>query len=90
MRSFRRLVLVLTDGEPSDVDVPDPLDLVEDSRRAVLGLRSRGIDAFAVVLGTRGAETATRIFGRSGHAVLRRLEDLPARLSELYFRLSHR
>ncbi len=90
VRSFRRLVLVLTDGEPSDIDVADPLDLVEDSRRAVLGLRARGIDSFAVVLGTGGAETARRMFGRSGHAVLRRLEDLPGRLSDLYFRLSRR
>jgi nitric oxide reductase NorD protein len=90
VRSFRRLVLVLTDGEPSDIDVADPLDLVEDSRRAVLGLRSRGIDSFAVVLGTQGAEPATRMFGRSGRATLRRLEDLPGRLSDLYFRLSRR
>jgi nitric oxide reductase NorD protein len=90
VRSFRRLILVLTDGEPSDIDVPDPLDLVEDSRRAVLGLRARGIDTFAVLLGTRGVEAATRMFGRAGHAPLRRLEDLPARLSELYFRLSRR
>jgi len=90
VRSFRRLVLVLTDGEPSDIDVPDPLDLVEDARRAVLGLRAGGIDAFAVVLGPAGAETAARIFGRAGHVALRRLEDLPARLSDLYFRLSRR
>ncbi len=90
VRSFRRLVLVLTDGEPSDIDVQDPLDLVEDSRRAVLGLRARGIDTFAVLLGTDGAETATRMFGQSGYAALRRLEDLPARLSDLYFRLSRR
>lgn len=90
VRSFRRLVLVLTDGEPSDIDVPDPLDLVEDSRRAVLGLRARGIDAFAVVLGTEGADNAARMFGRSGYVALRRLEDLPARLSDLYFRLSRR
>jgi nitric oxide reductase NorD protein len=90
VRSFRRLALVLTDGEPSDIDVSDPVDLVEDSRRAVLGLRSRGIDTFAVLLGTKGAETATRIFGRSGYAALRRLEDLPGRLSDLYFRLSRR
>jgi nitric oxide reductase NorD protein len=89
-RSFRRLILVLTDGEPSDIDVPDPEDLVEDSRRAVLGLRARGIDVFAVVLGEDGAETAGRIFGRSGHVVLRRMADLPARLSDLYFRLSRR
>jgi hypothetical protein len=90
VRSFRRLVLVLTDGEPSDIDVADPADLVEDSRRAMMGLRTRGIDTFAVVLGTHGAATAERMFGRSGYAVLRRLEDLPARLSDLYFRLSHR
>lgn len=90
VRSFRRLVLVLTDGEPSDIDVADPLDLVEDSRRAVLGLRSRGIDTFAVLPGRRGTDAAARMFGRAGYAALRRLDDLPARLSELYFRLSHR
>jgi nitric oxide reductase NorD protein len=90
VRSLRKLVLVLTDGEPSDIDVADPTDLVEDSRRAVLALRARGIDSFAVVLGTGGAETAARMFGRAGYATLRRLEDLPARLSDLYFRLSRR
>ena len=90
VRNLRKLVLVLTDGEPSDIDVPDPLDLVEDSRRAVLGLRARGIDAFAVVLGSGGAETAARMFGRAGYVALRRLEHLPARLSDLYFRLSRR
>jgi hypothetical protein len=90
VRAFRRLVLVLTDGEPSDIDVPDPRDLVEDSRRAVLALRSRGIDAFAVVLGGGGADSAARMFGRAGFATLPRLEDLPARLSDLYFRLSRR
>lgn len=90
VRSFRRLVLVLTDGEPSDIDVPDARDLVEDSRRAVLALRGRGIDAFGVVLGTEGADNAAHIFGRSGYVALRRLEDLPARLSDLYFRLSRR
>ena len=42
IRSHRKLILVLTDGEPSDIDVVDPRDLVEDARRAVLGLRSRG------------------------------------------------
>ena len=90
MRSHRRLVLVLTDGEPSDIDVQDPMDLVEDSRRAVLGLRAQGIDVFALVFGTEGAETAARMFGRAGYVALRRIEELPARLSDLYFRLSRR
>jgi nitric oxide reductase NorD protein len=89
-RSFRKLVIVLTDGEPSDIDVADPLDLVEDARRAAVGLRARGIDGFGVVLGSGAMNSAIRIFGRGNTMLVPRVEDLPARLSELYFRLARR
>jgi nitric oxide reductase NorD protein len=89
-RSFRKLVIVLTDGEPSDIDVSDPLDLVEDARRAAVGLRTRGIDGFGVVLGSGAMNSALRIFGRGNTMLVPRVEDLPARLSELYFRLARR
>lgn len=89
-RSFRKLVIVLTDGEPSDIDVADPLDLVEDARRAAVGLRARGIDGFGVVLGPRAMNSAVRIFGRGNTMLVPRVEDLPARLSEVYFRLARR
>jgi nitric oxide reductase activation protein len=90
VRSHRKLILMLTDGEPSDIDVVDPRDLVEDARRAVLGLRSRGIDVFGVTLDPSGAGSGAIVFGRSQHMPVRRLEDLPARLAELYFRLARR
>jgi nitric oxide reductase NorD protein len=90
VRSHRKLILVLTDGEPSDIDVVDPRDLVEDARRAVFGLRSRGIDVFGVTLDPSGAGSGAAVFGRSQHMPVRRLEDLPARLAELYFRLARR
>ncbi|CCE11101.1 conserved hypothetical protein [Bradyrhizobium sp. STM 3843] len=86
----RKLLIVLTDGEPSDVDVSDPLDLIEDARRAAVGLHAAGIDAYGVVLGRAGSEAATRIFGRGNTMLVHRVEDLPARLSELYFRLARR
>jgi nitric oxide reductase activation protein len=89
-RSFRKLVIVLTDGEPSDIDVADPLDLVEDARRAAVGLRVRGIDGFGVVLGSGAMNSAVRIFGRGNTMLVPHVEDLPARLSELYFRLARR
>ena len=88
--SFRKLVIVLTDGEPSDIDVADPSDLVEDARRAAVGLRARGIDGFGVVLGSNAMNSAVRIFGRGNTMLVPRVEDLPARLSELYFRLVRR
>jgi nitric oxide reductase activation protein len=85
LRSHRKLVLVLTDGEPSDIDAADPLDLVEDARRATLSLRRSGIDVFGVTL---GPAASSAVFGRANAMPARRLEDLPSRLSELYFRLA--
>ena len=85
MRAHRKLVIALTDGEPSDIDVPDPLDLAEDARRATLSLRRRGVDVFGVTLG-EGQSSA--VFGRANTIPARRVEELPARLSELYFRLA--
>jgi nitric oxide reductase NorD protein len=88
-KSGRKLVIVLTDGEPSDVDT-DTLDLVEDARRAAVGLHAAGIDVYGVVLGTAGITSAARIFGRGKTMMVHRIDDLPRRLSELYFRLARR
>jgi nitric oxide reductase activation protein len=88
--SARKLVIVLTDGEPSDIDVHNPLDLVEDARRAALGLHAAGVDAYGVVLGQGAIRAASRIFGRGNTMMVHRVEDLPGRLSELYFRLARR
>jgi hypothetical protein len=86
----RKLVIVLTDGEPSDIDVSDSRDLIEDARRAAIGLHAAGIDVYGVVLGQAGIEAANRIFGRGNTMMVVRVEELPRRLSELYFRLARR
>jgi Mg-chelatase subunit ChlD len=88
--SGRKLLIVLTDGEPSDIDVSDPLDLVEDARRAAVGLYAAGIDVYGVVLGEAGLQAANRIFGCGNIMMVHRVEELPSRLSELYFRLARR
>ncbi|WP_029355987.1 VWA domain-containing protein [Bosea sp. 117] len=90
VRSFRKLILVLTDGEPSDIDVENPDDLAQDARRAVLSLHARGIDTFGVTLDPRSVGSGAKIFGKANAMPVRRIEDLPMRLSELYFRLSRR
>ena len=89
-RAFRRLVLVMTDAEPSDIDVTDPLDLVEDAARAVARLRDRGVDVLGVAMGEGAAHRATRIFGRAGYVTVARPDELPRRFADLYFRLSRR
>ena len=90
LRTSRKLVLALTDGEPSDIDVSDPRELVEDARRAVSGLRLNGIDVFGVVMDPEDAGSGSAIFGRHNTMMIRRLQELPAKLAGVYFRLAQR
>jgi nitric oxide reductase NorD protein len=85
--SYLKLLLLVSDGEPSDVDVADRRYLVEDARRAVLALRHGGIDVFCVGLDAGGDSSLPRIFGRRNLVEISRIEQLPARLPLLYFRL---
>jgi nitric oxide reductase NorD protein len=90
VRASRKILLVLTDGAPSDIDVSDPLDLVEDAARVTRQLRGRGIDVFGVVIDEAGQGAGLAVFGRAHHLPIARIDDLPARLSDLYFRVSRR
>lgn len=83
----RKLVLVITDGEPSDIDVSDQTYLLEDSRKAVIELASQGIDVFAVGLDSSGQSDLARIFGTRNTLQIDRIESLPERLPMIYFRL---
>src|SRR5215831_1218993 len=87
-QSYRKLLLLISDGEPSDVDIADRRYLVEDARRAVLSLQHQGIDLFCVGLDAGGDSYLTRIFGRSNVIQLDRIERLPEKLPLLYFRLA--
>lgn len=86
--AYRRLVLVVSDGEPSDVDVADQKYLVEDARKAVHDLGHNGIDVFCVALDSGGDEYLSRIFGRRNVVQIDKIESLPERLPMLYLRLT--
>jgi nitric oxide reductase NorD protein len=83
-RAFRRVLLVLTDGEPSDIDVPDPDYLREDARRAVLSARKAGIDVFAFALGDGSFRVLDRIVGERRVLRVPRIETLPMRIMQLF------
>jgi nitric oxide reductase NorD protein len=86
--SYRKLLLVVTDGEPSDIDVADRRYLVEDARRAIMNLTHHGIDVFCVGLDAGGDSYLTRIFGRRNVLQIDRIEQLSEKLPMLYFKLT--
>lgn len=87
-RTHRKLLLVVTDGEPYDIDVTDSRYLVEDARKAVHSFSNKGIDVFCVGLDSGGDSYLSRIFGRRSVVQIDRLEALPERLPMLYLRLT--
>ncbi|APR34997.1 nitric oxide reductase activation protein NorD [Paraburkholderia sp. SOS3] len=56
-------VIVMTDGQPSDIDVFDLRYLIEDARHAVRTLAHRRVRTHCIVVGLHERRVATEIFG---------------------------
>jgi nitric oxide reductase NorD protein len=59
-----KTIILITDGEPSDIDVFDPRYLVEDARNAVDMLATRGIRTQCVSVDPQAHAAICEIFGR--------------------------
>ena len=79
----RRLLLILSDGKPNDVDIYEGRYGVEDTRQAVAEARRQGVAVFCLTVDREAPRYASRIFGRAGFAVLHRTEQLPSVLVDV-------
>ncbi|HMR32075.1 MAG TPA: VWA domain-containing protein [Geminicoccaceae bacterium] len=82
-----RLLLLLSDGKPNDLDHYEGRYAVEDCRKAVQELRARGQAVFAVTVDRRAEGYVPRIFGRGGYAIVGHLGRLPDALPAIYRQL---
>nr|WP_256478515.1 nitric oxide reductase activation protein NorD [Notoacmeibacter sp. MSK16QG-6] len=87
-RTHRRLVLVISDGEPSDIDVADSDYLTEDARHAVRSLAHQGIDVLCIGLQSEDDAAMRRVFGRRGFVLIDRAEALAEKLPFIYLRMT--
>ncbi len=76
-RTSRRLLLILSDGKPNDVDVYEGRYGVEDTRQAVAEARRQGVTVFCLTVDREAPRYASRIFGGAGFAVLHKADQLP-------------
>lgn len=82
-----RLLLLLSDGKPNDVDHYEGRYAVEDCRKAVQEARGRGLAVFAITVDRRAEGYVPRIFGRGGFAIVGHLGRLPDALPAIYRQL---
>lgn len=76
-----RLLLIISDGKPNDVDRYFTEYAVEDSRRSVIEARADGVYPFCLTIDASDRDPyLVRVFGESGHSILRQPEQLPGAL----------
>jgi len=83
----KKLLLVLTDGQPADVDVGDPQHLIADASCAVRELDAMGLHTHCISLDAKADEYVGRIFG-TRWTVIDQVQHLPRRLPELFLALT--
>ena len=84
----KKILFVLTDGEPADNDVQDPQYLRFDTKKAVEELARKGIITFCLTLDPHADQYVERIFGAKNYLVLDHVSRLPEKLPELYLGLT--
>ncbi len=75
-----RLLLLLSDGRPNDIDIYQGPYGVEDSRQAIFEARASGVFPFCITIDRDASEYLPRIFGQAGHTILQRPQQLPTAL----------
>jgi nitric oxide reductase NorD protein len=75
-----RLLLLLSDGKPNDIDEYDGRYGVEDMRQAIVEARLQGIFPFCLTIDRHTASYLPAVFGEHQYAVLHRPELLPTAL----------
>lgn len=84
----RKLLLLVTDGEPSDIDERDPQHLRHDTKKAVEELYGKGVLSYCLTLDPYADSYVKRIFGENHYTIIDNVQRLPEKLPQLFASLT--
>jgi nitric oxide reductase NorD protein len=84
----RKLVILVTDGAPSDIDVFDPEYLIQDARVSVGEAGKGGVDCFCLTLDAHAEAYVQRIFGMKNYRIVDDPLSLPSQLSLVFSQIA--
>jgi hypothetical protein len=88
MNTRIRLLILISDGRPYDVDYGDAAYAVEDTRRALWEGKRKGITSFCITVDKRSREYLPYMYGQANYTVIDNIEALPVMLPLIYKRLT--
>ncbi|WP_417795451.1 nitric oxide reductase activation protein NorD [Terasakiella pusilla] len=83
----QKLLLVITDGKPNDVDHYEGRYGIEDSRKAVQECKQKGITVFGVTVDHKAQDYFPYIFGRGSYQIVSHVAKLSTALPKIYRQL---
>jgi hypothetical protein len=86
--SKQKLLLVITDGEPADIDETDSQYLKQDAKKAVEELQSKGVYSYCLTIDQFADKYVQNIFGQNRYAIVDNVLKLPEKLPTLFANLT--
>ncbi len=86
--STQKLLLILTDGKPNDLDKYEGRYGIEDTRHAIIEAEQKGLQPFCVTIDEQAEDYLPYLFGQRSYVLIRNAEELPKKLPLLYLRLT--
>ena len=83
-----RLLLILSDGKPNDVDRYDSRYGIEDTKKAIDEAKALGITPFCITIDTEAKDYLSYIFGKNSYATVTNVQKLPKILTQIYINLT--
>lgn len=79
-----RLLIVLSDGKPEDYDDYKGDYAIEDTRHALFEAKAHGIHPFCITIDRKAHEYMAHMYGEVNYIFIDKVQQLPARMSEIY------
>lgn len=86
--SLIRLLILLSDGRPYDVDYGDVDYAVEDTRMALWEGRNKGINSFCITVDKKSRDYLPHMYGEANYTIIDNIEALPVSLPLIYKKLT--
>lgn len=84
-----RVLITLSDGKPDDYSDEYRSEYgIEDTRRALIEAKQRGIHSFCITIDKEGQEYLPHMYGAVNYTIVDAVERLPYKISEIYRQLT--
>jgi len=84
----QRLLMLLTDGKPNDLDMYEGRYGLEDTRQAVREAHAAGLVPFCVTIDEKAHDYLPMLFGHNGYAMVRQPQELVKQLTQAWATIS--